>query len=234
MRTGPLALRIVSAHMANSPTLHTEPARPSSHAPYTLCTRIAHNTHALARSLRTSGGCLHGCLSRNTRSRGHAGNSTLTSQTAPQHGTVPRIIVHARRLDAAPSVGLSERQSAAALSLSYTLFALYARCRLATHLAALALHARGWLASAAERAAVRPMPPSRDGARCAAAAAPAPEHQSTRAAEHAPEHQSSRAAAPPPSASLRCRRRRRLGAPHAFSTPPARSLSTQRHHGCGS
>ena len=32
----------VSAHMANSPTLHTVPARPSAHAPYTLRTHAPH------------------------------------------------------------------------------------------------------------------------------------------------------------------------------------------------
>ena len=50
MRTGSLALRIVSAHMANSPTLHTVPARPSSRAPHTLRTRSAHALHSRAGS----------------------------------------------------------------------------------------------------------------------------------------------------------------------------------------
>ena len=65
----------VSAHMANSPTLHTEPARPSSqHAPYTLRTRSAHALHSRAGSQPAR---LRGQpLARLTQlMRGHAGTS---------------------------------------------------------------------------------------------------------------------------------------------------------------
>ena len=60
--------------MANSPTLHTVPARPSAHAPYTLRTRSAHALHSRAGSQPAR---LRGLpLARLTQlMRGHAGTS---------------------------------------------------------------------------------------------------------------------------------------------------------------
>ena len=60
--------------MANSPTLHTVPARPSAHAPYTLRTRSAHALHSRAGSQPAR---LRGLpLARLTQlMRGHGGTS---------------------------------------------------------------------------------------------------------------------------------------------------------------